>query len=146
MRHKKHGNTLCVAVLFAYPKNRRKAFAPVKLGGKSSKCNTFFEENFGGRAPTETFSGAVVDQSNDLVYGLLRDLKKITALREKEPQQIVRVFVRASLPRLVRFGKIYRRLELRLQRPKLRKLGAVVQADAPHRQPFQKPTDHGGEA
>ena len=23
MRHKKHGNTLCVAVLFAYPKNRR---------------------------------------------------------------------------------------------------------------------------
>lgn len=31
MRHKKHGNTQSVAVLFAYPKNRHKAFAPVKL-------------------------------------------------------------------------------------------------------------------
>lgn len=95
----------CVACWFFLPTRVLRLLSlRQNLGGKSSKCNTFFEENFGGRAPTETFSGAVVYQSNDLVYGLLRDLKKITALREKEPQQIIRVLVRASLPRLVRFG------------------------------------------
>ena len=85
---------------------------------------------------------AIIDQVNNLIYNALCDRAEIKALREKEPQQVICVFVRAALPRFMRLGKVDRRTELFLQSAELRKLRAVIQADTPDGQSLENPADH----
>ena len=80
--------------------------SPSGHGGKSSKCNTFGEENFSRRTPAKTLSGAVVDKIDDLVHTFLRNGKEIKPLWEEEAKQVVRVFICAALSGLVWFSEI----------------------------------------
>lgn len=121
---------------------RLEAVTGEEVGRKSSKCNRFFEENFGRGTPGEAFSGAIIDQVNNLIYNALRDRAEIKTLREKEPQQVICVFVRAALPRFMWLGKVDRRTELFFQSAELRKLRAVIQADTPDGQSLKNPADH----
>ena len=109
---------------------------------KVNQVQHILRKNFGRGTPAEAFSGAIIDQVSNLIYNALRDRAEIKALREKEPQQVICVFVRAALPRFMRLGKIDQRTELFLQSAEFRKLRAVIQADGLDGQPLENLTDH----
>ena len=64
---------------------------------------------------------------------LLGDGAKVKALWEEEAQEPICVFICATLPWFVRLGKINGRLQLLFQCSEFRKLGAIIQTDAPDR-------------
>ena len=105
----------------------------LEAGRKSSKCNTIGAKNFGRRSPSKTFPRAVVDEQNSSIHMLLGDGAKVKPLWEEETQDPIHVFICATLPRLVGLGKINGRPQLSFQCPKFRKLGAIIQTDAPDR-------------
>ena len=65
---------------------------------------------------------------------LLGDGAKVKPLWEEETQNPIRVFICATLPRLVGLGKINGRPQLSFQCPKFRKFGTIIQADTLDRQ------------
>ena len=72
----------------------------------SMKCKKSWTEDFAGSSVAKTFSGAVVQELLDFGETMLRNSGQIRPLGKELTDQTIGVFVRASLPRTVRIGKI----------------------------------------
>lgn len=76
------------------------------------KCNFSFEEYLIRRAVAERFARSMVKSLCDSRYRSVRQLRKISPLREVLPHQPVSVFIEAPLPRTVRMSKVELSVEL----------------------------------
>ena len=84
-----------------------------------ASATLFLEKNFGRCFPAEAFSRAIIDQIDNHIHKVLCNCMEVKTLREKEPENAVGVFVRTSLPRLVRLCEVNNRLQLVFQGTKL---------------------------
>ena len=84
------------------------------------------EENFMRATPTKTLSWAVVEQVDHVVDLLLRQGFKTPAFGEELPKQAVGVFVRSSLSRCMRVGKVYLGMQLFAEHFMFGKFFAVI--------------------
>lgn len=91
------------------------------------------EKNFNRFSPAETFSGASVDLAGNSIDFILRSFAEITAFREIETKNTVCVLIGTALPGLMRFSKVYRRIQFVLHGVELSKLRAIIQTDAAYR-------------
>ena len=86
------------------------------------KCNTGRGKNFQWGSPAEAFSGARVDLADNSIEFILCNAVEIAAFREIEAKKAIRILVCTALPGLMRFGKVYRRIQFLLHLMKLGEL------------------------
>ena len=116
-----------------------------KRGRKSSKCNRRgvkrSSKELSRRKPAKAFSGAGIDKVLNRKNDVIGDIKEIRALREEETDDVVCVFIGASLPGLVGLGKEDQSIEMFFKEGEIREFGAIVKADTVDRKAFEHIND-----